>query len=132
MIRAVAFQDQFREKKFLDRKKAQEIAKEDQNKHCLIFCVFLRLKKRLFRLRRAQAGAHLPIPSHLSAARQSSLKIKATRKVLPKSNLGKAIDYAFGQWPRLQTCFMDGRLEIDNNLIGNGIRPTKLGAKNWL
>lgn len=27
---------------------------------------------------------------------------------------------------------MDGRLEIDNNLIENGIRPTKLGAKNWL
>jgi len=23
-------------------------------------------------------------------------------------------------------------LEIDNNLIENGIRPTKLGAKNWL
>ncbi len=27
---------------------------------------------------------------------------------------------------------MDGQLEIDNNLIENGIRPTKIGAKNWL
>ena len=23
-------------------------------------------------------------------------------------------------------------MEIDNNLVENGIRPTKLGAKNWL
>jgi transposase len=59
-------------------------------------------------------------------------KIKAARHILPKSNLGKAIDYALGQWPKLERCFLDGRLEIDNNLIENGIRPTKLGAKNWL
>ncbi len=26
----------------------------------------------------------------------------------------------------------DGRLEIDNNLIENAIRPTALGEKNWL
>ena len=54
------------------------------------------------------------------------------RKVLPQSNLGTAISYALGQWSKLEKCFLDGRLEIDNNLIENGIRPTKLGAKNWL
>lgn len=59
-------------------------------------------------------------------------KIRNKRTALPKSPLGKAIDYALGQWPKLEACFMDGRLEIDNNLIENGIRPTKLGAKNWL
>jgi transposase len=59
-------------------------------------------------------------------------KIKTTRKALPQSPLGKAINYALGQWPKLEACFKDGRLEIDNNLIENGIRPTKLGAKNWL
>ena len=59
-------------------------------------------------------------------------KIKAKRSLLPKSLLGKAIDYALGQWTKLEKCFTDGRLEIDNNLIENGIRPTKLGAKNWL
>jgi hypothetical protein len=26
----------------------------------------------------------------------------------------------------------DGRLEIDNNLVENAIRPTALGRKNWL
>jgi transposase len=63
---------------------------------------------------------------------QALWKIKIKRTALPKSPLGKAIDYALGQWPKLETCFRDGRLEIDNNLIENGIRPTKLGAKNWM
>jgi transposase len=71
----------------------------------------------------------LPIYRRLGKA---LLKIRTARKVLPQSNLGKAIDYALGQWSKLQRCFKDGRLEIDNNLIENGIRPTKLGAKNWL
>ena len=58
--------------------------------------------------------------------------IKISHKILPKSQLGRAIDYALGQWTKLEPCFRDGRIEIDNNLIENGIRPTKLGAKNWL
>ena len=71
----------------------------------------------------------LPIYQRLEKA----LKVLTLkRKVLPKSNLGKAISYALGQWEKLKPCFLDGRLEIDNNLIENGIRPTKLGAKNWL
>ena len=59
-------------------------------------------------------------------------KIKTKRVVLPQSSLGKAIDYALGQWSKLEKCFQDGRLEIDNNLIENGIRPTAVGKKNWL
>ena len=46
--------------------------------------------------------------------------------------LGKAITYALNQWPNLQTYLSDGRVEIDNNLVENAIRPTKLGARNWL
>jgi hypothetical protein len=26
----------------------------------------------------------------------------------------------------------DGRIEIDNNLVENAIRPTAIGKKNWL
>jgi len=59
-------------------------------------------------------------------------KIKIYKRVLPKSLLGKAIDYTLGQWTKLEPCFRDGRLEIDNNLIENGIRPTAVGKKNWL
>jgi hypothetical protein len=70
----------------------------------------------------------LPIYRRLGKA---LLTIRTKRTILPQSTLGKAIDYALGQWSKLEHCFKDGRVEIDNNLIENGIRPTKLGAKNW-
>jgi len=36
------------------------------------------------------------------------------------------------QWPNLELFLTHGQVEIDNNLVENAIRPTKLGAKNWL
>ena len=59
-------------------------------------------------------------------------KLALRRSILPKSKLGKAIRYAINQWPNLETYLGDGRVEICNNLVENAIRPTKLGAKNWL
>jgi transposase len=59
-------------------------------------------------------------------------KLALRRSILPKSKLGKAIRYAINQWPNLETYLSDGRVEICNNLVENAIRPTKLGAKNWL
>jgi hypothetical protein len=58
--------------------------------------------------------------------------LKSTGRYLPQSLLGQAIDYALGQWPTLQVFLKDGRIEIDNNLVENAIRPTALGKKNWL
>lgn len=57
---------------------------------------------------------------------------KKDRRILPKSLLGQALGYALGQWPSLLPYLSDGRLEIDNNLVENAIRPTALGKKNWL
>jgi hypothetical protein len=37
-----------------------------------------------------------------------------------------------GQWKTLEVYLADGRVEIDNNLVENAIRPTALGKKNWL
>jgi len=51
---------------------------------------------------------------------------------LPQSLMGQAITYALNQWPRLKVYLQDGRVEIDNNLIENTIRPLKLGAKNYM
>lgn len=51
---------------------------------------------------------------------------------LPKSNLGEALNYALGQWEKFELYLHNGDLEIDNNLVENAIRPTKLGAKNYL
>ena len=51
---------------------------------------------------------------------------------LPQSPLGKAIHYALAEWDPLNRFLQDGRLEIDNNLTENAIRPSAVGKKNWL
>jgi transposase len=51
---------------------------------------------------------------------------------LPQSPLGKAIKYALSEWEPLNRFLNDGRLEIDNNLTENAIRPSAVGKKNWL
>ena len=51
---------------------------------------------------------------------------------LPQSPLGKAAKYALAEWEPLTRYLSEGRLEIDNNLTENAIRPSAVGKKNWL
>jgi transposase len=51
---------------------------------------------------------------------------------LPQSNFGKAINYTLERWDALNLYLEHGRLEIDNNLVENAIRPTAIGKKNFL
>jgi len=91
------------------------------------------------RLREQRAGPQLraavrasesqPIVKRLERA---LVKLKAGKHPLPQSQLGTAMDYALGQWRTLETYLTDGRVEIDNNLVENAIRPTAIGKKNWL
>jgi hypothetical protein len=53
-------------------------------------------------------------------------------RYLPQSAMGKAIRYTLEIWDQLLVFLDDGRIEIDNNLVENAIRPTALGKKNWL
>jgi hypothetical protein len=53
-------------------------------------------------------------------------------KVLPKSAIGKAMTYFLNQYPKFEVIFEDGRIELDNNLVENAIRPLALGRKNFL
>jgi hypothetical protein len=53
-------------------------------------------------------------------------------KVLPQSPYGKAARYCLNEWEALNRYVEDGRLEIDNNLTENAIRPSAVGKKNWL
>jgi transposase len=76
-----------------------------------------------------RAARSRPIVERLKKALVS---LKAGRRHLPQSLLGQALDYALGQWSTLETFLRDGRVEIDNNLVENAIRPTALGKKNWL
>ena len=52
--------------------------------------------------------------------------------VLHQSAMGKAVSYMRNQWSHLEIYLTDGRLEIDNNLVENAIRPVALGRKNYL
>lgn len=51
---------------------------------------------------------------------------------LPQSPFGKAVAYALERWDKLVRYTGDGRIEIDNNLVENAIRPIALGRKNYL
>ena len=50
----------------------------------------------------------------------------------PQSLIGKAFAYSIRRWHKLCRYTTDGKLEIDNNLIENAIRPVALGRKNYL
>lgn len=49
-----------------------------------------------------------------------------------QGKIGKAIRYCLSNWNELNNFLKDGRIEIDNNLLENTIRPFALGRKNWL
>ena len=50
----------------------------------------------------------------------------------PKSKLGKAIQYAIGQWGAMLRYLEVAEAEIDNNACERSIRPVVLGRKNFL
>ena len=68
----------------------------------------------------------------LARLHRALVRLKIARRYLPQSHMGKAIDYALNQWPSLHVFLEDGRVEIDNNLVENAIRPTAIGKKNLL
>jgi transposase len=82
------------------------------------------------RLRQAvRASQSQPIVTRLEKV---LLRLKTRGRYLPQSSLGQAIDYTLGQGRTLEVYLQDGRVEIDNNLVENAIRPTAIGKKNWL
>ena len=58
--------------------------------------------------------------------------IKNKEEVLPQSLIGKAINYALGQWKYITRYIEDGAAPIDNNIIERDIRPFVTGRKNWM
>jgi transposase len=52
--------------------------------------------------------------------------------VLPQSPLGKAMNYTIKLWPGLTRFLEDGRLEADNNLTEQEIKPLVIARKNFL
>jgi transposase len=52
--------------------------------------------------------------------------------VLPKTPIGKAINYSLNRIDALSIYVTDGRLAIDNNAIERTIRPIAVGRRNYL
>lgn len=51
---------------------------------------------------------------------------------LPKSPLGKALEYTQKLLPKMKLILEDGSLEIDTNAAERAIKPFVIGRKNWL
>ena len=88
-------------------------------------------------LRQQQAGPQLRAAMRAWQSRPILERLRRAlevvrRRVLPKSLLGQAIDYTLARWEALTRYVADGRLEIDNNICENAIRPTAIGKKNFL
>ena len=89
------------------------------------------------RLRRTQAS---PKPRRHARQVESQPVIERIRKRLeswvkrrrhlPSSQMAKAVNYTLTLWADLNVYLEDGRIEIDNNLVENAIRPTAVGKKN--
>jgi hypothetical protein len=81
-------------------------------------------REQLLALRQEQAA---PILENLKA-----WMIEHYPQVLPQSAIGKAIFYSLQRWDKLCIYTTDARLQIDNNLVENAIRPVAIGRKNYL
>jgi transposase len=54
------------------------------------------------------------------------------KAVLPQSTIGQAMHYSLQRWDKLCLYTTNGRLQMDNNLVENAIRPVAIGRKNYL
>jgi transposase len=57
---------------------------------------------------------------------------KSIQQVLPKSAIGKAIQYSLNQWDKLRGYIKSGYINIDNNRAERAIKPFVIGRKNWM
>jgi len=121
------------------RRKFVEAAEHAPRAVTLVLRLMQNLYRTEARLRATRASPKLRvIARHLEARpvidrlRRTLLCWKNQKRFLPQSLMGKAIEYAFGQWDSLLIYLKDGRVEIDTNLVENAIRPTAIGKKNWL
>jgi transposase len=71
----------------------------------------------------------VPIMAKLKAALEI---LNLDPNILKSNAIGEAVRYALGRWKYQERYLHDGKLEIDNNLVENAIRPVAIGRKNWL
>ena len=119
------------------RRKIKEASNSAPRQVALLLRLIAHLYRIENRLRNQRAGPALreAVRAHQSAPLYQRIEkiIRLLQKrYLPQHPLRKALDYALGQWDQQLEHLHHGRVEIDNNLAENAVRPTKLGMKNWL
>jgi len=71
-------------------------------------------------------------PPFWLAMKRRAAQLQADPRLLPKSSLGKAVNYFLSEYTALVGYLRDGRFEIDNNLVENDVRPSAVGRRRWL
>ena len=125
-------------RKFDEALKAQSTVDPDKKKSSLA-ATALKMIQSLYRIERhiknLSSESKKAIRQEQSKPLLEELKAWLDRHVdvvPPKSALGKAMKYMLEQWRKLIVYIEDGRLNIDNNLCENAVRPFVMGRKSWL
>jgi transposase len=97
--------------------------------------------QRLYRLERQAKQSGIRGEALINLRRQTALPLlenlerlfrHLTGKALPRSKLGRALNYALGQWENIKRYTEVAGAPIDNNSIENSMRPPVIGRTNWL
>lgn len=81
----------------------------------------------LARVKRVRQEESSPITQKIH-----SILIEQSNNYRPSDPETTALNYTLGQWESLLLYLEDPKLDIDNNAVERLIRPTKIGAKNYL
>ena len=101
----------------------------------------IRYYKQLYRIERQAKDKKLNSEQRLALRKKDSLPIMLEFKawlekhlplVVPKSYLYKAIHYCLDRWQGFMRFLEDGRIEIDNNLTEQEIKPLVIARKNFM
>lgn len=101
----------------------------------------LRFFKELYKIEREVKNDNLTLNQCYALRQEKSKPLMEKFKLwldelypttLPQSPLGKAINYCIKLWGGLTRFLEDGRLEIDNNLTEQEIKPLVIARKNFL
>ncbi|EKD73659.1 MAG: transposase IS66 [uncultured bacterium] len=101
----------------------------------------MRFYKELYKIEREAKNSNLTSAQRYELRQKKSKPLMEKFKawldemyptVLPKSPLGLAMSYCINRWPGLTRFLDDGRLEIDNNLTEQAIKPLVIARKNFL
>jgi len=121
-------------RKFADAVKAQGKSKKRGKAHRGLALIqrLYGIEKQARKLEPEKRHAHRKVHAQPVLGEIRTWLDQTLPQVPPRSATGKALNYLHNEWDKLIRYLDDGRLEIDNNLAENAIRPFVVGRKNWL